>query len=99
MNNLFTCCPWSSVIFVWVIFIFIGLIFIAVSNLRLFFLKGLRIMFEGLKLFLDLCYVYNIFKTNLVQKYVIGGLKSNVNIELKLELVTTYHKGFVVKLL
>ena len=56
-------------------------------------------MFEGLKLFLDLCYVYNIFKTNLVQKYVIGGLKSNVNIELKLELVTTYHKGFVVKLL
>ena len=56
-------------------------------------------MFEGLKLFLDLCYIYNIFKTNLVQKYVIGGLKSNVNIELKLELVTTYHKGFVVKLL
>ena len=34
-----------------------------------------------------------------MQKYVIGGLKSNVNIELKLELVTTYHKGFVVKLL
>ena len=56
-------------------------------------------MFEGLKLFLKLCYVYNIFKTNLVQKSVIDGLKSNVNIGLKLELVTTYHIEFVVKLL
>ena len=51
-----------------------GLIFIVVTLSPFFWLiKGLRIMFGGLELFLEWCYIHNIFKKNRIQQLVIGG--------------------------
>ena len=53
-------------------------------------------MFGGSKLFLEECYVHNII-TNLIQQLVIDRFKINVSVEPKLELITAYYIGFVVK--
>ena len=43
------------------------------------------------------CYVYDIFTTNSKWKVIISGQKSNSSGGFKLNLVTTYHLRFVVK--
>ena len=60
---------------------------------------GLRIMFEGQKLFLELYYIYNIFTKKSYAIVCYWWVIVISNIGSKLELVTAYHIGLFVKLL
>ena len=70
------------------------------KSIRKFFFETLSIHLE------EKCYVYNIF-TIFSQQIVSGSLllvvmseqKTNLSCEFKLELITTYHMWFVVKML
>ena len=56
-------------------------------------------MFEEQKLFLELCYIYNIFTKKSYAIVCYWWVTVISNIGSKLELVTAYHIGLFVKLL
>ena len=56
-------------------------------------------MFEGKKLFLELCYMYNIFTKKSYAIVCYWWVIVISNIGFKLELVTAYYIGLFVKLL